>query len=149
MLKKAGHARSDYKQTFIKQLTFCKLVKPLLGFSNLVIEKSTVSVNLSKMSFLTLTRLLSFCLTMICLLKFPFFLFFFSIRQPKSMLSQSFASLVGSNGLTIATFTLSFFSSMGFGSTAFCSSAASVLTSSTFAKTFSEGSTFASTFSKV
>jgi hypothetical protein len=73
-----------------------------------------MSVNFSKISFFTLTGTEFFCLITIVLPTVPFFLFFFSRMLPKSMLSQSLASYVGSNGLMtlgIFSFLSSFFSS--------------------------------------
>lgn len=108
-LKKAGHANRDCRHTFIKQFTFYILVNPLLGFSNLVMEKSISLVSFSKTSFLILTYPWTWLLMMTFFVTTPFFLFFCESMLPRSMQSQSFASWVGSNALWMI-FT-SFFSS--------------------------------------
>jgi len=63
-LKKAGEARRDYKTTFIKQLIFWELVKPLFSLSNKYMENEICSVSFSCTGSLSLgfalTEMISF-----------------------------------------------------------------------------------------
>ena len=131
MLKKAGHAKSDCKQTFMKQLTLCRFENPLLSLEKCVIENCTVSVKFNLMFCTGLYGLafsfysLGYCITILGV----------SNIESKSRLPQDFASFVGSKSRTIAFFS-SFYSSIAasLGSSCFTSTfaySASVLVGST------------------